>query len=199
MTPKKKNITHFKAIVIGGSAGSFPVISELLSVIPEDFPIPIFLSMHRLKHIRKGFQEALSIRSIKSVHEPIDKESIQKGKIYLAPANYHMGIELGNSIFLSTDDPANNSRPSIDITLDTASYVYKDKLLAILLSGANKDGAMGMKKVNMRGGTTIVQSPEECLINTMPKAAIEATEIDHVLEIDKITSYLIGNKYLLKE
>lgn len=186
------DISHFKAIVIGGSAGSFPVISEILSNIPEDFPIPILLSMHRLKHIRKGFQEALSIRSLKEVHEPLDKEIIKKGNIYLAPANYHMGVELGNSIFLSTEEVVNNSRPSIDITLDTASYVYRDKLLAILLSGANKDGALGMKQVKDRKGTTIVQDPTDCMINTMPKSALEVTDIDYILTVKEITALLLG-------
>lgn len=195
MTPKDGyDISQFKAIVIGGSAGSFPVITEILSKIPEDFSVPIFLAMHRLKHIRKGFQEALSIRSIKEIHEPLDKESIKKGKIYLAPANYHMAIELGNSISLSTEEMFNNSRPAIDVTLDTASYVYKKKLLAILLSGANRDGAKGMKRVHDRGGVTIVQDPEDCLISTMPTAAMELTQIDHVLHPHEITAFLLGEK-----
>ncbi len=178
--------TKFKAIVIGGSAGSFQGITRILSRVPEDFPLPIILCLHRLKHVRNGFMEALSIKSIKNVVEPYDKESIKPGKVYLAPANYHLSIELGHYFSLSTEEMVNNSRPSIDITLETGAYTYKNKLIGILLSGANKDGAMGMKNIKDSGGFTVVQDPRECMINTMPSAALEMAEIDYTLSIDNI-------------
>ena len=157
----------------------------------ENYPIPILLCLHRLKHVRNGFIEALSIKSIKDVIEPFDKESIKRGKVYLAPANYHLSIELGNYFSLLTEEMVNNSRPSNDITLETAAYTYKNKLIGILLSGANKDGAFGMKKIKDSGGYTVVQDPAECMIDTMPKAAINMTEIDHTLSVDKIIESLI--------
>lgn len=181
----------YKAIVIGGSAGSFPVITKILSELPEDFDIPIIMAMHRLKHIRHGFIEALSIKSTKHIIEPVDKESIKKGVIYLAPANYHMCVELGNFISLSTEPMINNSRPAIDLTFETASYNYKDKIVGIILSGANKDGAHGLKKVKDRGGLTIIQDPSECVIDTMPTAAQNVTEIDYILKTDEIIDFLI--------
>ena len=158
----------------------------------------LFLCLHRLKHVRNGFVEALSIKSTKEVQEPIDKESIKRGNVYLAPANYHMSIELGNSISLSTEEMVNNSRPAIDITLDSAAYAYRDKLVGILLSGANKDGAIGMKRIKERGGLTIIQSPEESTINTMPTAALNATEIDMTLTTEEIVKYLIELDKLFK-
>jgi two-component system chemotaxis response regulator CheB len=178
--------TSYKAIVIGGSAGSFQGITRILSKVPEDFPIPIIMCLHRLKHVRNGFIEALSIKSIKDVIEPYDKESIRKGKVYLAPANYHLSIELGNYFSLSTEQMVNNSRPSIDITLETASFAYKNKLIGILLSGANKDGALGMKSIKERGGLTVIQDPAECLIDTMPAAAQMMTEIDYTLSVEDV-------------
>lgn len=181
---------RYKAIVIGGSAGSFQGITRILSSIPEDFSLPIIMCLHRLKHVRHGFTEALSIKSIKPVSEPSDKENIKKGQVYLAPANYHLSIELGNSFSLSTEEMVNSSRPAIDITMETAAYVYKDKLIGILLSGANRDGGMGMKKIKDRGGLTIVQDPAECMINTMPTAALQLTTIDHTLKIDEIVQFL---------
>lgn len=180
----------FKAIVIGGSAGSFQGITRILSQIPDDFPIPIIMCLHRLKHVRNGFIEALSIKSIKEVIEPYDKESIRRGKVYLAPANYHLSIELGTYFSLTTEEMVNNSRPAIDITLSTAAFTYKDKLIGILLSGANKDGALGMKKIKENGGLTVVQDPEDCMIGTMPTAALNATKIDHTLNIDDIIKLL---------
>jgi two-component system chemotaxis response regulator CheB len=180
----------YKAIVIGGSAGSFQGITQILSSIPADFSLPIILCLHRLKHVRNGFVEALSIKSIKPVVEPYDKENIKRGKVYLAPANYHLSIELGNSIALSTEEMFNNSRPSIDITLETAAYNYRDKLIGILLSGANKDGALGMKRIKDRKGLTIIQDPEECMIDTMPTAAKKITEIDYTLKVQEIIQFL---------
>lgn len=181
---------RYKAIVIGGSAGSFQGITRILSSIPQDFSLPIIMCLHRLKHVRNGFTEALSIKSIKPVTEPTDKENIKKGNVYLAPANYHLSVELGNSFSLSTEEMVNSSRPAIDITMETAAYVYKDKLIGILLSGANRDGAMGMKKIKDRGGLTIVQEPAECMIETMPAAAIQATEIDYKMKVDEISAFL---------
>jgi two-component system, chemotaxis family, protein-glutamate methylesterase/glutaminase len=187
----KYNLNNtYKAVVIGGSAGSFQGITKILSSIPEDFDLPIIMALHRLKHVRNGFVEALSIKSVKPVLEPYDKENIKKGKVYLAPANYHMSVELGNTFSMSTEEMVNNSRPAIDITLETAAYVYRNKLIGILLSGANKDGALGMKRIKDKGGITIVQEPTECMIDTMPTAAMNVTEIDHVLKVDQIIEFL---------
>jgi len=180
----------YKAVVIGGSAGSFQGVVKILSQLPQGFPLPIIMCLHRLKHVRNGFVEALSIKSVVQVTEPFDKENIKKGSVYLAPANYHMSIELGNHFALSTEEMINNSRPAIDITLGTSAFVYRDKLIGILLSGANRDGALGMKYIKERGGLTIVQEPTECMIDTMPKAALAVTKIDHVMKIDQIVEFL---------
>jgi two-component system chemotaxis response regulator CheB len=181
---------NYKAIVIGGSAGSFQGITKILSQLPKTFPLPIIMCLHRLKHVRNGFVEALSIKSVFPVVEPYDKEQIKKGGVYLAPSNYHMSVELGNYFAMSTEEMMNNSRPAIDITLGTAAYVFRDKLIGILLSGANRDGGLGMKLIKDKGGLTIVQEPTECMIDTMPKAAMALTKIDHVLKVDEIVSLI---------
>jgi len=182
--------SSYKAIVIGGSAGSFQGITKILSQLPKTFPLPIIMCLHRLKHVRNGFVEALSIKSVFPVVEPFDKEQIKKGGVYLAPSNYHMSVELGNYFAMSTEEMINNSRPAIDITLGTAAYVFREKLIGILLSGANRDGGMGMKHIKDKGGLTIVQEPTECMIDTMPKAAMALTKIDHVLKVDEIVSLM---------
>jgi len=191
LTKSKYNLhNQYKAIVIGGSAGSFQVISKILQHLPEDFQVPIVMCLHRLKDVRNGFVEALNIKSNKIIEEPLDKEQVRKGKIYLAPANYHLGFELGNTFTLSTEEMFNNSRPAIDITFITAAYVFRNKLIGILLSGANRDGALGMKRIAEKGGITIVQEPSECLIDTMPTAAIKDAEIDYILHTDEIIDFL---------
>jgi two-component system chemotaxis response regulator CheB len=181
----------YKAVVIGGSAGSFQVIIRILAQLPQDFPLPVIMCLHRLKHVRNGFVEALSLKSKLQVSEPTDKETIKKGAAYLAPANYHMSVEIGNSFALSTEEMLHSSRPAIDITLGSAAFVFKEKLIGILLSGANRDGAAGMKKVAERGGLTIVQEPAECVIDTMPKAALAITKVDHVLSINDIVGFFL--------
>ena len=186
----KYNLNNsFKAVVIGGSAGSFHGIMKILSNLPENFPLPIIMCLHRLKHVRNGFVEALSLKSVVQVGEPYDKEPIKKGGVYLAPSNYHMSIELGNYFALSTEEMINNSRPAIDITLSTSAFVYRDKLVGILLSGANRDGGIGMKNIKEKGGRTIVQEPTECMIDTMPRAAMTLTKIDHVMKIEQIVDF----------
>lgn len=188
--PKYNLHSGFRAVVIGGSAGSFQGIVKILSALPSDFPLPVFMALHRLKHVRHGFVEALSLKSSLPVVEPEDKESIRKSTVYLAPANYHMSIELGNYLALSTEDMVNNSRPSIDITLSSAAYAYRNKLIGILLSGANRDGGLGMKSIKDKGGLTVAQEPSECMIDTMPRAAMSLTSIDHVLSVEGIISLL---------
>ena len=141
----------YKYIIIGGSAGSFQIVTEILSALPKNYKLPIFLCLHRLKHVRAGFVEALSIKSNLKIIEPNDKEIIKKGTVYLAPANYHMYFELSNYIALSTEESVNHSRPSIDISFISAAYTYRDKLIGILLSGANKDGALGMREIKEQG------------------------------------------------
>lgn len=188
---KKFNLSNsYKAVVIGGSAGSFQGVVKILAQLPKGFPLPIIMCLHRLKHVRNGFVEALSIKSVVQVTEPNDKETIKKGNVYLAPANYHMSVELGNHFALSTEEMVNNSRPSIDITLGTCAFAYKEKLIGILLSGANKDGALGMKYIHDRGGLTIVQEPTECMIDTMPRSAMAVTNIDYVLRVEQIIQFL---------
>lgn len=187
----KYNLNNsYKAVVIGGSAGSFQGVVKILSQLPKGFPLPIIMCLHRLKHVRNGFVEALSLKSVVQVTEPNDKENIRKGSVYLAPSNYHMSVELGNYFALSTEDMVNNSRPAIDITLSTCAYVYKEKLIGILLSGANRDGALGMKHIHDRGGVTIVQEPTECMIDTMPKAALALSKMDHIMKVDEIVQFL---------
>ncbi len=183
-------LNHTKLIVIGGSAGSFQVVTKILSGLPENFNYPILLCLHRLRHVREGLIEALAMSSNIPIIEPYDKEKIVAGKAYLAPSNYHMCVEVGSTIALSIDDPVNFSRPSIDLMYKSASSVFKNKVLGIILSGANKDGAVGFQTIHKNGGTTIVQSLDEACITTMPNAALDLVVPDYVMEVNEIIEFL---------
>lgn len=180
-----------KVIVIGGSAGSFEVVTNILKALPKDFKMPIIMCLHRLKHIREGFVEALELKSNLPVVEPYDKEKIKPGKVYLAPSNYHMCVELNGVISLSTEELVNFSRPAIDLTLASVGYVYTKRTIGIILSGANRDGALGIKKIKKYKGTTIIQDRKECKVTTMPDAAKKATEIDYELTTNQIIEFLL--------
>lgn len=183
-----------KYIIIGGSAGSFRIVTEILDALPKNFPFTVILVLHRLKHIKTGFVEALTSKSLLPVSEPKDKEKIEHGRVYIAPANYHLYIEPDKTFALSTEEPVNHSRPSIDITLCSAAYSLNNKVLGIILSGANKDGAIGMKKIKDNGGITIVQDPEDSLVRTMPDAAIKTTEPENILPSHKIIEFISNLK-----
>jgi two-component system chemotaxis response regulator CheB len=179
-----------KALVIGGSAGSFQLVIRILEGFRPDLPIPVFLCLHRLKQASKGFEETLNYHASHPVREPYDKESICGGTIYLAPANYHMLVEKELTIALSTERPFNHSRPSIDVFFSSAADAYGPGLLAMLLSGANHDGTLGVAAVKRNGGTVVVQDPRDCEIRTMCESAIRVTPPDKLLTIPEIIEFV---------
>ena len=126
--------------------------------------------------------------------EPYDKEAIKSGIAYLAPSNYHMYIELNKKIALSTEETVNHSRPSIDLSFATAAQTYHRNLLGIILSGANKDGAWGLKKIKDAGGTAMVQDPEECEVSTMSQAAMNTSDINYIYNTNQIIDFLLKIK-----
>ena len=179
-----------KALIIGGSAGSFQVVIQILERLSPSLRMPVFLCMHRLKHVRKGFEETLAYNAALQVREPFDKEKIKAGFVYLAPANYHMLIEKEMIISLSTEEPFHHSRPSIDISFASAADVYGIGLISILLSGANQDGTGGVASVKQNNGTVIIQDPEDCEIGTMCESAMKITSPDQILSASEIVEFV---------
>ena len=180
----------FKVVVIGGSAGSFSVVSKILSQLDPDFPLPMVLCLHRLKHVRSGLVEGLNMKSKIPVVEPYDKEKLKPGVAVLAPSNYHLFVEFDSTVSLSTEEVNNHSRPSIDYAYSSAAYAFREKTLGVILTGANKDGAKGMKSIRDKQGYTIVQDPATCDVDTMPQAAIKLFEPDKVLSPEGIVKLL---------
>lgn len=176
----------YDILVIGGSAGSFPVVSKILEKMPSGYRLPIVMCLHRLKDKREGFKEALEIKSALPIEEPNDKDPILTGHVYIAPANYHLLVEADKRFSLATTELVQYSRPSIDVLFESVADIYRHRALAILLSGANRDGALGMKRIKDHEGYTVVQNPHESGMSTMPQSAIESTQIDSVLSVDEI-------------
>lgn len=172
--------SRYKAVVMGGSAGSTVIIEEILGGLSPDFPVPIFIVKHLHESDEGCCAEHLSRCCGLRVVVPCDKQPIQNGCVYVAPANYHMLLERNRSVSLSIDRKVNWSRPSIDVLFESAAYACGNNLIAVILSGANEDGAVGMKIVKDYGGIAIVQSPESAESPVMPQAAIKAARPDYI-------------------
>ncbi len=160
------------AVVVGGSAGASEVLSRLLADLPDDFAAPIAVVIHLARRQPSALPEALGRRSRLPVREPLDKEPLAPATVYVAPPNYHLLIERGPAFALSTDEPVYFSLPSIDVLFESAADVFGPRLVAILLSGANQDGARGLKAVSDAGGLALVQAPEEAAFRAMPEAGL---------------------------
>nr|WP_294894352.1 chemotaxis protein CheB [uncultured Pedobacter sp.] len=177
-------------LVIGGSAGSFNVLLEIIPRIKTPINFAIVIVLHRKSGLNSSISEVFKLRTTLNVFECEDKDPIVAGNIYFAPADYHLLIEKDHTFSLDYSEKLNYSRPAIDITLKVAADLYQEKIGAILLSGANSDGAEGIFYVHKKNGTTIVQDPVSAEIDTMPKEALKLFKPDFVADIDEIVNLI---------
>ena len=179
-----------KALIIGGSAGSLDV---LLKVLPDINPLvafPIIIVLHRKAGKDSLLTDLLSSKTEMRVKEIEEKEKIKPATIYIAPPNYHLLIEKDETFSLDASEKINFSRPSIDVTFESAAEVYRDDLVCFLLSGANSDGTLGLQKVKKRGGRAIIQNPGSSIVPFMPEYAVEHVKIDQILDLEKMAKYI---------
>jgi two-component system chemotaxis response regulator CheB len=166
---------------MGASAGGLQALAIILGGLESDFTLPILVVQHLHATDDGRFAAHLGDLTTLEVVEPCDKEPIVAGQVYVAPANYHMLVETDETIALSIDERVNHSRPSIDVLFESAAHVFGARLIAVILSGASHDGALGMCAVNAHGGLAIAQDPEGAEHPVMPRAAIQAAGIQTVL------------------
>lgn len=179
-----------RAIVIGASAGALEALSKLLPALPTDFSLPLLVVVHLPADKRSVLSELLQAKCRIRVREAEDKEPISAGTAYVAPPDYHLLVEADSSLALSSDEPVLFSRPSIDVLFESAADAFGPTLVAVILSGANSDGAKGMKSVIEAGGIGIVQSPDTAFSSVMPQAAIESCPEARIMSLDAIAAYL---------
>ncbi|MFM0339682.1 chemotaxis protein CheB [Paraburkholderia fungorum] len=170
----------FELVVIGGSAGSIEALNVLLGGLPAAFTLAVMIVTHLPPDPPSYLAQAFSHRCVLPVFEPDAGERILAGRVHVAPPGYHMLVEDDRTVALSTDAPVRFSRPSIDVLFESAAVVYRERLLAILLSGANDDGAQGLTRVRALGGTTWAQTPDTASSPEMPRAAIERGAADFI-------------------
>jgi two-component system, chemotaxis family, protein-glutamate methylesterase/glutaminase len=164
--------SRFDAIVVGASAGGTEALTKLLPRLPSGLRASVFVVMHLPREHPSLLPMMYSPQCAVRVAEALDKEPVAPGTVYFAPPNYHLLIERGPSLALSVDDAVRFSRPSIDVLFESAAEVYADRLLGVILSGANDDGARGLQAVLSAGGSAMVQNPSEAKASTMPLEAL---------------------------
>jgi two-component system chemotaxis response regulator CheB len=180
----------YEAIVIGGSSGALDALSIILPALPARFPIPIAIVLHLPPNRPSLLADMLAARCSLRVREVEDKEPVAAATVFVAPPNYHLLIERQRTFALSIDAPIHFSRPAIDVLFESAAEAYGEHLLAVLLAGANEDGARGVGRVKARGGTVIVQEPASTHAPEMPRAALRTASVNGVLAPPAIAAFL---------
>lgn len=179
-----------EALIIGGSAGSLDVLLEIFPALRSDISFPIVLVVHRKPSNESLLTDLLKSRTTLAVGEAEEKEFLTPGKVFIAPADYHMLIEEDRSISLDYSEKINYSRPSIDVTFQSAAEVFKEKLACILLSGSNSDGVEGLKCVNSFGGKAVIQNPDTAIMPYMPQQAALNVVPNVILDSRDMADYI---------
>ena len=186
----KPALAPVRAVVIGVSAGGIKALSAILPVLPADFAVPILIVIHLPPSRKSIIADLFRDKCALDVREAEDKDALSPGVVYFAPPDYHLLVETDGSISLSSDEPVMFSRPSIDVLFETAADAFGEGLVGIILTGANPDGAHGLKAVADAGGRAIVQTPAHAYASAMPEAALRSCPEAEAMELEDIAVYL---------
>lgn len=186
----KKRWQESKVLLLGGSAGSFKLLFRAVKYLPPNLNKTVIIIIHRKKNFLSEIEKLFAENSRMYLREIVDKDSIDNNTIYIAPANYHTLIENEGQFSLDVSDAVWYSKPSIDVTFESAADTFKSKCTAILLSGANQDGAEGLLKLRKQGSLTIVQNPADAEMADMPNAAINIKAANYILNTEEIFELL---------
>jgi len=179
----------YDLVVVGTSWGGLAALRTLVGALPASFRMAVTLVQHRHKDSDHVLRALLQERSPLVVCEVEDKMPLEEGHIYVAPPDYHTLIEPGH-FALSTEAPVRFSRPSIDVTFNSAADAYGHRVVGVVLTGANKDGASGLLRISELGGLAIIQDPKTAESPTMPSAAQQVVPRARVMPLARIGEYL---------
>jgi two-component system chemotaxis response regulator CheB len=180
----------FDLIVVGASWGGLDALTVLVRGLPPDLAVPLVIVQHRDADAESFLSGLLQQWTAGKVLEPEDKDPIEPGHIYVAPANYHLLVETGH-LSLTTEAPVRYSRPSIDVLFGSAAHAYGERLIGVVLTGANEDGSRGLQCVAEYGGYCVVQDPATAVAPTMPAAALRRVPRAAVLPLSGIAAHLV--------
>lgn len=188
---KRKSFNKIEAVVIGASTGGPKALHSVITNLPKDLDVPVFVVQHMPSTFTKAFADRLNSNSELRVVEAEEGMVIEKNVVYVAPGGFHMEVGIDKRIHLNTDPTIWGVRPAADKLFISAANIYKDKLLSIVLTGMGKDGAEGTIKVKEKGGTTISEDKSTATIYGMPKAAFETGMVDLVLPLQNVSSEIV--------
>ena len=177
------------AVVVGTSAGGVEALGLLLPALRADCPVAVLVVVHLPRERPSLLIELYRTRCALPVLEATDKQHIECGHVYFAPPDYHMLVDVnesGPALALSVDEPVHYSRPSIDVLFESAAEVWGARLMGVILTGANHDGAAGLRAVARAGGFTVVQDPLEAAASAMPAAALRGGPAHQTLGLAEI-------------
>ncbi len=177
-------------LLIGGSAGSISVLLEIIPRLDKYLPFPVIIILHRKAHPESNLSELLKFHSSLPVAEVEDKTPLNAGCLYLAPADYHLLLETKSLAALDSSEKVNYSRPSIDVSFQSAAVLFKQHTAGLLLSGANADGMEGLLTIAAYGGTVLVQDPASAEFGYMPKQTLLNLEADAVLKPAQMAAFI---------
>ncbi|HWI92901.1 MAG TPA: chemotaxis protein CheB [Flavisolibacter sp.] len=182
----QSSITNrYQLLIIGGSAGSLEVLVQLLPALNKNLKLAIVVVMHR-KAGESVLVDVLSGKTTWPVKEAEEKQNIESGNVYLAPSDYHLLFEKNKTFSLDFSEKVHYSRPSIDVSFESVAEAYGAAVIAVLLSGANADGAAGLNLIRNAGGVAIVQDPSEASVAYMPQQAIDNFQVDYIADTKTI-------------
>jgi two-component system chemotaxis response regulator CheB len=182
----------YELICIGASWGGLQAVGRILSDIPTELEQAIVIAQHRHPQSPDGgLAELLALQIARPVTDVEDKLPIEPCNVYVTPPDYHVLVEAG-SFALSLEDRVQFARPSIDVLFESAAEAYRERVIGVILTGANEDGAAGLRRIKDRGGVAVIQDPAQALRRSMPDAAIAATAADAVLPVEEIGKFLYG-------
>lgn len=186
----KLSLTNYQVVVIGVSAGGMQALTQILSELKSDFPLPILIVQHL--HPKQGnfHIEYFNKCSALKVKEAEEKEKITQSVIYFAPPNYHLLVEDDFTFSLSADEKVNYCRPAVDVLFDSILDAYQEKVIGIILTGANNDGAASLARLQKIGALAIIQDPKEAEFSAMPLFAVQATKNSTILKLKEIAELL---------
>jgi two-component system chemotaxis response regulator CheB len=183
-------VPPYDLVVVGASWGGLEATGRLLSDLPPDFDPAVVIAQHRHPDSLPGTLQQLLQREVeRPVLEAEDKQAIEPRHVYIAPPDYHLLVDRG-SLALSVDDRVRYARPSIDVLFESAADAYRDRVVGIILTGANDDGARGLARIKELGGVAVIQEPATAARRALPDAAIAATVADAILPLEEIGAYV---------
>jgi two-component system, chemotaxis family, protein-glutamate methylesterase/glutaminase len=189
---KDKIISDCKLVIIGGSAGSLNALMQILPEIHHLNNFAIVIVVHRKSTDDQTLEELITLKSNITVRPVEDKVPLLPQSVYVVPSNYHLLFEKNETLSLDTSEKINYSRPSIDVSFESAAEIYGKALVGILLSGSNTDGTAGLQAIKAAGGTIVVQNPLVADMPFMPNNAVLYTNPDFILDNQEIIELIIS-------